>query len=77
MTYREVMRELKSKGTAQNRKVYARHGAGDRLYGVSFGDLRKLQKKIKTDHALALKLWDYENMYAQMLEFIQNGDPME
>jgi 3-methyladenine DNA glycosylase AlkD len=67
MTYREVMRELKSRGTAQNRKVYKRHGAGDKLYGVSFADLRKLQKKIKTDHALALKLWDSGNMDAQVL----------
>jgi len=67
MNYREVMRELKSRGTAQNRKVYAKHGAGDKLYGVSFADLRKLQKRIKVDHALALELWDSGNMDARTL----------
>ena len=47
MTYREAMKELKMLGTAQNRKVYKRHGAGEDLFGVSFANLGKLQKKIK------------------------------
>lgn len=44
-------------GTAQNRKIYARHGAGETLYGVSFANLGVLKKKIKIDHPLALGLW--------------------
>jgi 3-methyladenine DNA glycosylase AlkD len=67
VTSREVLKELKSKGTAQNVKVYKRHGAGDNLYGVSFADLRKLAKRIKKDHALALELWDSGNMDARIL----------
>ncbi len=53
----EVLKQLKAWGTAQNRKTYGRHGFGRRVYGVSFANIGKLQKKIKTDHDLALKLW--------------------
>jgi len=57
MTYTDVMKELEAAGTAQNRKVYARHGVGEKMFGVSFENLTKLKKKIKTDHDLALRLW--------------------
>lgn len=67
MTYRDVMKELKALGTAQNRKVYKRHGAGENLFGVSFANLGKLQKKIKIDHDLAGKLWASGNTDAQSL----------
>jgi 3-methyladenine DNA glycosylase AlkD len=67
MTYREAMKELKMLGTAQNRKVYKRHGAGEDLFGVSFANLGKLQKKIKIDHDLAEKLWASGNTDAQSL----------
>ena len=36
MTYTQVMKELKTMGTAQNRKVYGRHGVGQNMFGVSF-----------------------------------------
>jgi 3-methyladenine DNA glycosylase AlkD len=52
-----VMEELKTAGTQQNRKIYARHGVTHELYGVSFANLAKLKKKIKVDHALAMALW--------------------
>ena len=67
MTYQKVMSELKKLGTAQNRKIYKRHGAGDKLYGVSFANLKNLKKNIKVDHALAKKLWASGNMDAQTL----------
>ncbi|UCE41206.1 MAG: DNA alkylation repair protein [Candidatus Aminicenantes bacterium] len=67
MTYREAMRKLKALGTAQNRKVYKRHGAGKNLFGVSFANLGKLQKEIKIDHDLAEKLWASGNTDAQSL----------
>ena len=50
---------LKSMGTAQNRKIYSRHGAGENIYGVSFANLAKLRKQIKTNHELALELPDH------------------
>ncbi len=67
MTFNQLMTELKKMGTAQNIKIYKNHGAGDNLFGVSFANLKALQKKIKIDHDLALKLWDTGNTDAQAL----------
>ena len=62
-----VLRELKRLGTAQNVKIYRRHGAGENVYGVSFADLRPLGKKLGPDHALALELWASGNADARSL----------
>jgi 3-methyladenine DNA glycosylase AlkD len=67
MTCSEVMKELRYRGTAQNVKIYRRHGARGSLYGVSFADLRKLAKHLDNDHELALKLWDSGNIDARLL----------
>jgi len=46
MTFAEVMKQLESMGTAQNRKIYARHGVpADKMFGVSYANLYALQKK--------------------------------
>lgn len=63
----KILTELESLGTAQNRKVYARHGVGTKLYGVSFANIDKLQKRIKVDHDLALSLWATGNHDARVL----------
>lgn len=76
MTYGEAMKVLKSRGTAQNVKVYKRPGAGDNLYGVSFTDLRKLAKRIKIYHSLALELWDSGNTDARILATMI-ADPLQ
>ena len=67
MKYAEVMKKLKALGTEQNRKIYKRHGAGDKIFGVSFANLNNLKKQIKTDHDLAFKLWASGNTDAQNL----------
>lgn len=67
MTMQEVLQELESLGTAQNRKIYRRHGACENLYGVSFANLRKMAKQLKIDHALAQQLWTTRNHEAQLL----------
>jgi 3-methyladenine DNA glycosylase AlkD len=67
MNLNSALRELKRHGTAQNRKVYRRHGVGENMYGVSFGDLRGLAKQIKTDQTLAAQLWATGNYEAQVL----------
>ncbi len=67
MNLNSALRELKRRGTAQNRKVYRRHGVGENMYGVSFADLRLLSKRIKTDQCLALQLWTTGNHDAQIL----------
>ena len=67
MNAREALDTLKSLGTEQNRKTYRRHGAGEDVYGVSFAHLKELKKKIRTDHDLAVALWESGNHDARML----------
>ncbi len=67
MTAEQVLAELESMGTAQNRKVYARHGVGREMYGVSYANLGKLKKRIKVDHDLAEALWTSGNHDAMVL----------
>ncbi len=62
-----VLGELEQLGTAQNRKIYARHGVGANMYGVSYANLKLLKKRIKTDHALAQALWATGNHDARIL----------
>jgi len=67
MTLQETMKTLESMGTTQNRKVYARHGAGDCQFGVSFANLGILKKRIGTDQQLASQLWETGNSDARSL----------
>ena len=72
MTLSETLKQLKALGDAKVRAQNAKGGpwgagAGDNQYGVALGDIRVLAKKIKTDHALALSLWDTGNVDAQFL----------
>ncbi len=67
MTLAEAMKQLESCGTAQNRKIYARHGASENMFGVSYANLYKFQKQIKVDHELAGQLWATGNHDAQVL----------
>lgn len=67
MTCDEVMAELKGYGNAQTKKTFLRHGAKEPFFGVKIGDLKKIQKKVKKDHALALALYDTGNSDAMYL----------
>ena len=67
MTKTEAMKRLKAMGTAQNRKVYPRHGVNGELFGVSWADLGKLTKEIKADQPLAEALWATGNHDARIL----------
>jgi 3-methyladenine DNA glycosylase AlkD len=67
MKYRDTMAALRKAGTAQNRKVYARHGVDGDMFGVSLAELKKLKKAIKVDHKLAVKLWASGNHDARVL----------
>ncbi len=57
MDVQDVLSTLQSKGKATTAKTYLRHGVKDETYGVSHGELGKLQKKLKQDHRLAQRLW--------------------
>ncbi|MBT3785641.1 DNA alkylation repair protein [bacterium] len=67
MEFNELMALLESMGTAQNVKVYKRHGVREPLFGVSYANLGKLKKKIKIDTSLARELWQTKNADARTL----------
>ena len=58
MTAQEVVDELKTLGKPSIKKVLINHGACEPFFGVSVEDLKKIQKRIKKDHALALELYE-------------------
>ena len=66
-TLSETMAELESFGSPNVRKIYSRHGCGDVSFGVKFGDMKPLAKRIKIDHSLARQLWDTGNHDARIL----------
>ncbi|MEM1056165.1 MAG: DNA alkylation repair protein [Bacteroidota bacterium] len=67
MTLDDTLSRLEALGNEAVRKRNAKRGAHDNQFGVKLGDLRKLAKKLKTDHELALQLWDTGNIDARLL----------
>jgi 3-methyladenine DNA glycosylase AlkD len=67
MTVKEILRQLKALGDEKMRAYNAKRGAGDNQFGVKLGDIRVLAKKIKTNHELALSLWETGNIDARLL----------
>ena len=67
MTLNETLKQLKALGNEKMRAHNTKNGAGDSQFGVSLGDIRALAKKIRTDHPLALSLWETGNVDAQFL----------
>lgn len=68
--FQDTLYELETHGTAQNRKIYQRHGVGEQQFGVSVANLRAMAKKIKRDHALARALWASSNHDARCLAML-------
>lgn len=67
MTLDQALAELEKLGDEKVRARNYRGGAGDKQFGVKHGDIRKLAKRIKSDHALALELWETGNLDARLL----------
>lgn len=74
MTVHDMMAALEAAGTAQNRKVYQRHGAKPPLFGVSFTEQKKIARRVKGDQPLAEALWETGNADARYLA-TQIADP--
>jgi len=74
MSLQETMRALKKAGSAQTRKTYARHGAPEPMFGVKFGTLQLLWKRIRVDQDLAEALWKTGNFDARNLA-VKVADP--
>ena len=74
---REVLSELKRKGTAATRRSMARYGiVAKRAFGVPMGTLLVLRKKLGTDQALSLALWQ-SGWYEARLLATMVGDPAQ
>ena len=67
MTLDDVMADLHAHGSEQTKKTFARHGAREPFYGVKVEHLKTIVKRVKTDHPLALALYDTGNSDAMYL----------
>ena len=58
MAAKDIVAELKKLGTPQIKKMWMNHGAQEPCLGVKVEDMKKIQKRVKTDYKLALDLYD-------------------
>jgi len=70
MNLTETLSKLESLGEEKVRAMHLKNGARENIFGVKMGDIRALAKKIKTDHELALQLWETENIDARLLAIL-------
>ena len=61
------MARLEQSGSEQTRKTCQRHGIKRLLFGVSFSELEKLRKQLKTNQLPAEHLWATGNHEARVL----------
>ena len=75
MDTNEVLRWLERRGTRRSVEGMARYGIeAKRAFGVPMGTLLSLKKKLGTDHALSLALWESGWYEARLLAALL-GDP--
>jgi 3-methyladenine DNA glycosylase AlkD len=67
MTLKDVMAQLKSKGSESTKRIFLKHGAKEPFFGVKVADLKVIAKTIKGDQGLALALYGTGNGDAQYL----------
>ena len=70
MTLKQTLEKLKSLGSEKVRLQNKKTGADDNQFGVKHGDIRTVAKSIKTNHELALELWETGNIDAQLLAML-------
>jgi len=66
MTAQQILNDIKPLGSEGYRNILANHGVTGPCYGVKVEELKKIQKRVKTDYRLALDLYDtgiYDAMY--------------
>lgn len=67
MSCEALLTRLKTLGNDARRKHNAKAGAPADQFGVKLGDLRTIAKELKTNHPLALQLWQTGNLEAQLI----------
>lgn len=58
MTAAEILAALPALGKQSYKNVLVKHGAVEPFYGVSIEELKKIQKKVKRNHEVALALYE-------------------
>jgi 3-methyladenine DNA glycosylase AlkD len=67
MTAQQIVDQLKPLGGEGTKRVLMNHGVREPVLGVKVEELKKIQKRVKKDHALALELYDTGIYDAQYL----------
>ena len=67
MTAAQIIKEIESLGTPSYKKVLLNHGVREPVFGVKIEHLKKIQKRVGKDHALALGLYETGIYDAQYL----------
>jgi 3-methyladenine DNA glycosylase AlkD len=67
MTAAQIVKELKPLGASSYKKVLLNHGIKEPVLGVKIEELKRIQKRVKKDHLLALGLFDTGIYDAQYL----------
>ena len=67
MEFRDAIDLLVKYGNEQTKRIHMNHGAKEPLFGVKYGDIKKIYSRIKKDHELSLKLYDTGNSDAMVL----------
>src|SRR5450432_3766089 len=67
MTVKEILAELRSRGSESIKKVLLKHGVKEPFFGVKIEYLKPIQKKIKKDYQLAKDLYATGNADAMYL----------
>ena len=69
MTIKETLKQLEALGDEKLRALNKtrKYFGADNQFGVRLGDVRKLAAKIKTNHEMALALWETGNVDARLL----------
>jgi 3-methyladenine DNA glycosylase AlkD len=58
MTANDIVAELQRCATPQTKKMWMTHGAQEPCLGVKVEDMKKIQKRVRMDYALAIELYD-------------------
>lgn len=76
MNATDILDELKALGSESYKRMMMRnHGVREPFFGVKIGDMKKIVKRIKKDHQLALDLYATGNYDAMYLAGLIADDP--
>jgi len=71
----DIVADLRALGSESIKKTLMRHGAREPVFGVKVGDMKPIQKRIRTDYRLALDLYDTGISDAMYLAGLVADDP--